>query len=211
MLVEFNTELQKSMHSDAEFYSYLDSGMPAYKFTAKPTKEGFFFTTSAPIQSEWAKTVVGIPGKKLADAIYSVRLNPIEKDLEKDIWNHFWRVQNVLGLFGSEAIYREDKELDESPTHTPETHSLEELLEAYDNEELNDMIRLLHENGIEISHEGMFTLEENGDIVADALLGSEKLKFAVAEDPTAIKALQSRGYAIIQADEIEKLKNIIGL
>lgn len=209
MLVEYNPDLRRSMHSMSEIGAYLQSNSPAYHFTITPTRDSFFFTSSAPVQSSWAKTLIAIPSKPLSDTRYKVQTDLADHDLEKDIWNHYWRLQNVLGLLGGDAVYSEDPDTLAPASTTDDKSSLADLLEAYDNEELNPMIELLHEAGVEINAEGYFVLEENGAIVADAILGSEEYKFAVTYDQSAGAALTARGYIVLKPNNLETLKTII--
>ncbi|MDE6197642.1 MAG: DUF1998 domain-containing protein, partial [Muribaculaceae bacterium] len=208
LLVEYNTDLKRSMRSASETAAYFASGSPAYQFTEAPTKDNFFFTSSAPMQASWLKTLVAIPSRPITAMRYRVITDSVDKDLEKETWNHYWRLQNLFGLLGSDAKYSDDS-VGEAPTPAASDPSLAELLEAYDNEELNPMITLLHGNGIRINPDGYFALEEHGAIVADALLGSEEYKFAVTEDVSSCSALKTRGYTILASDDIETLKAII--
>lgn len=209
LLVEYDTDLRKSMHSASEIGAYFASGSPAYKFTVAPAKDNFFFTSSAPMQASWLKTLIAIPPKPITAMRYQVNIDSVNQDLEKEIWNHYWRLQNLLGLLGSDAIYSDDFAVVAVPPTASSGPSLAELLEAYDNEDLNPMIVLLHENGVQINPDGYFALEEDGAIIADALLGSEKYKFAVTEDVSSCAALKSRGYTILASNDIETLKTII--
>lgn len=209
LLVEYNTDLRKSMHHGSEIDAYFASGSPEYKFTVHLTPDNFFFTSSAPKQALWLRTLITIPSKPITAVRYQVNTDLINQDLEKDIWNHYWRLQNLLGLLGSNAIYSCCSGGIEPSVNTSSGLSLAELIEAYDNEELNPMIELLHANGVQINSDGYFAIEENGEIVADALLGSEEYKFAVTDDVSSCTVLKSRGYTILAPYDIETLKNII--
>lgn len=210
LLVEYNLDLKRNMHSKTEMGAYLSSGKPAYQFSIPPTKNDFFFTSTAPEQAPWVKTLIAIPSRPISETRYMIKTDETNQDLERDIWNHIWRLHNLLGLLGCDALYSEDPTTMAMGDQAPSSVALAELLEAYDNEELNQMIELLHGKGIDINPEGYFVLEENGVIVADALLGNTEYKFAVTEDPTSRAALESRGYTILASDDIETLKTIIG-
>lgn len=209
MLIQSNMNLTEAMHNNLEMDDYLSSGDPLFDFTMKAAKDSFFFTTAYSINDDVLKTLIAVPSKEFGSPRYRIIVTPKAENIEKEVWNKFLRLYNLLGCFGPDTIWEISNEISTSIAINGDSIQLNELIEAYDNEDLGDMITFLFEHNVNINPDGYFVVIENNEIIADALLGSEKYKFAVTEDETAIKALVSRGYQILKPNEIDKLRNII--
>lgn len=70
-----------------------------------------FFKCKAGIETAWCKLRIGIQ-----DTLkYGVKLSPVVADLDKDTWNHFWRLYNLLNLSSElDSYYPGESEEDEA-------------------------------------------------------------------------------------------------
>lgn len=150
--------------------------------------------------SAWCKTRIAITGPEYR---YNIRLTRVQEALDKDVWNHFWRLYNLLNLSKDELYIEELLDGPASP-------DIDTIMENYDSE-LRGMIEVLLTAHQEVNPEGGFSLlSEEGEILAESQLGVEKLKIAV--DPYGEEAratFEEYGYVILEMDDIEKLKAII--
>ena len=205
LLLQGIKDLRSAAHNYGETGNFLDAGKADYKFPIPSDKKNLYFAFSEMVE-DWMIVLASVPGLKPWETQYRIVPSVVSRDLGKASWLHFLRLYNILGLLGYTGVYDSiQTEADDSATATSQI-SLETLIETYDNEELNEMIELLHKAGIYINPDGYFVIEENGEIVADALLGNEDLKFAVSDDEIASAILEKKGYTVIKPNEIEKLK-----
>ena len=86
-------------------------------FTAEatPSADGTgFFKCKAGINTEWSKLRIILHENKLK---FATKLNPVSDDLDKDTWNQFWRLYNLLNLSPEPDYYypgEEDNENDDT-------------------------------------------------------------------------------------------------
>ena len=158
-----------------------------------------YLASLAPKNSIWCQTRIAITGQ---DFRYSVKNLPQKEALDKDIWNHFWRLYNLLNLSKGE-LYIEDMDDGLGPNiHT--------IMKNYD-PELKDMIEALLAANVEVNPDGGFSLtSEEGEILAEAQLGVVSMKLAIdpyGEESRA--AFENAGYVVLEIDEIEKLKELL--
>lgn len=139
------------------------------------------------------------------EVIYNIITVPGEENLDKDKWNYFWRLYNLLNL-GDNAV-RKSEPLEEQKAEINEA-DVDEILRNYPGVE--DIARYLLEHHVEINPEGGYTLMKDEEVVADAMLGSDELKIAVDPlDEDSQKAFEAAGYKVIAADDMETIKTII--
>lgn len=147
--------------------------------------------------TNWEKVRIGITPTR--DMKYGVCLAEVNADLDKDLWNHFWRLYNVLNLSKNEMFV--------PPVAAHPT--LDDILE-YVAPEYADIVTLLVNRGIMFDYENEFCLTgPSGEIIADADIGIESIK-AVINPHGEEQKFEDAGYTVLHEGDIEKLKNIIG-
>ncbi|KAB7726632.1 DEAD/DEAH box helicase [Rudanella paleaurantiibacter] len=112
-------------------------------------------------------------------------------DLDRADWQAFWWIHN-LSQFGQPG---------QAPTEVAVATSLDELLTYYD-EPYHELVRQLHAQGIAFGEDGsFFLLGEQGEQLAEAVLGFEKAKIVIAPlDVADRKAFLNAGYQIQTLD-----------
>lgn len=158
-----------------------------------------FVRSNAPRNSSWCDTRVAVlPDNTFR---YSVALTDLNMDLDKDTWRHFWRMYNLLNL-DKEDMYEAKPDI---------ALDIDAILGNFD-QSLEEMVRLLIMKGLDFDYDGGFSLmDDDGTTLADAQLGVESLKLVV--DPYGDESRNvfiQHGYTVIDAGDIEKLKEIIG-
>ena len=139
------------------------------------------------------------------EVIYNVITAPGNENLDKDKWNYFWRLYNLLNL-GDNAV-RKNEPMEEQEA-TMDENDINDILQYYPGVE--DIARYLLEHHVAISAEGGFSLMRDEEVVANAMLGSEVLKIAVDPlDENSRKAFEEAGYKVIAANDLETIKTII--
>ena len=139
------------------------------------------------------------------EVIYNVITAPGNENLDKDKWNYFWRLYNLLNL-GDNAV-RKSEPMEEQEA-TMDEKNINDILQYYPGVE--DIARYLLEHHVAISAEGGFSLMRDEEVVANAMLGSEVLKIAVDPlDEDSRKAFEEAGYKVIAANDLETIKTII--
>lgn len=200
MLIQDNDELKKIMFDGNYRDSFLTSGVIPPPAT---DKNNFFLTSRATRNSLFSTIRTGINGRNPADTKYSILLTNLNADLDKNDWEHFWRLHNVLSLLGPDAI-------NEGSTNCTKSKStLNDLIDAYDNPDLNPLIEFLYDKKIYINPDGYFVIIENDEIIAEALIGNEELKFAICIDDSSAQLLKSLGYNVFGINGIENLINLL--
>ena len=177
---------------DAEgFISFQHDEMPA----ASP--QGAFSICRAPRNAAWTQTRIAILPSQ--EVLFNIHLKEDINDLDKDVWNHFWRLYNLLNLSTSDMYVEK----------APVTSHLDDILGYYD-EAIHDMVTFLVEKGIEFDYENEFCLKDaDGEIIADAALGVDSLKVVIQPFGGDDKLLAA-GYTVLHEGDIDKLKEIIG-
>lgn len=157
-----------------------------------------YVASFAPKNTVWGQTRIAITGKEYH---YGVKLVRQQEPLDKDIWNHFWRLYNLLNLSKMD-LYKEDE--------PSSGEDIETIMENYD-PELREMIITLLDSNLEINPDGGFSLiSDEGEILAEAQLGVKSIRVVVdpyGED-ARVKFTES-GYTVLEIGEIEKLKELI--
>jgi DEAD/DEAH box helicase domain-containing protein len=183
------------MFKNAE--DYLDFKTPETPETPTTDKSGAFAIPRAARNATWAETRLAVvPSLEL---LYSIRIKGETSNLDKETWNHFWRLYNMLNLSKSDMYV---------PVANS-TSQLGDILEYYD-PAIEDMVTLLFEKGIDFDYENEFCLKDDyGEIIADADLGVESIKTVINPHGQEDK-FSAAGYTVIHTGEIDKLKEIIG-
>ena len=182
----------------ADSDDYLSFSHPATPATG--TEPRPYVLCNAPKDTLWCETRVAVrPDNTIG---YAVRLQEVSVDLDKGVWNHFWRLYNLLNLA------KEDMFL---PAGTADTDDVDSILENFD-ESVHDMVRLLLESGVEFDHDGGFPLlDYEGVTLCDAQLGSESIKVAIDPlDEASRQVYIQKGYTVLAPGETDKLRTIIG-
>ena len=182
----------------ADTDDYLSFSHPATPATG--TEPRPYVLCNAPKDTLWCETRVAVrPDNTIG---YAVRLQEVSVDLDKGVWNHFWRLYNLLNLA------KEDMFL---PAGTADTDNVDSILENFD-ESVHDMVRLLLESGVEFDHDGGFPLlDDEGVTLCDAQLGSESIKVAIDPlDEASRQVYIQKGYTVLAPGETDKLRTIIG-
>ena len=182
----------------ADSDDYLSFSHPATPATG--TEPRPYVLCNAPKDTLWCETRVAVrPDNTIG---YAVRLQEVSVDLDKGVWNHFWRLYNLLNLA------KEDMFL---PAGTADTDDVDSILENFD-ESVHDMVRLLLESGVEFDHDGGFPLlDDEGVTLCDAQLGSESIKVAIDPlDEASRQVYIQKGYTVLAPGETDKLRTIIG-
>ena len=122
-------------------------------------------------------------------------------DLDKGVWNHFWRLYNLLNL-AKEDMFQ--------TVGSADTDDVDSILENFD-ESVHDMVRLLLESGIEFDHDGGFPLlDDEGVTLCDAQLGSESIKVAIDPlDDASRDVYIQKGYTVVEVGDLPTLRSII--
>jgi hypothetical protein len=140
----------------------------------------------------------------IPEVIYQVITQPTTENLEKDKWNHFWRLYNLLNLGDNEVMKKGAVHTNSQTTSV----DIDEILENYPGVE--DAARCLLEHHISINPEGGFELVVDDEVIGSSMLGSEELKIVIEPlDEDSKRAFENNGYTVVAADDIETIKNII--
>ena len=156
-----------------------------------------FVLPRAARDTDWEEVRIGVTPASVVK--YNIRLTEVHSDLDKTLWNHFWRLYNLLNLSKDDMYV----------PPVPAASILETILE-YVAPEYADMVEILVNKGIEFDYENEFCLKgPSGEIIADADLGIESLKVVINPHGEEHK-FEEAGYTILHEGDIEKLKSIIG-
>lgn len=140
----------------------------------------------------------------IPEVIYQIITQPTTENLEKDKWNHFWRLYNLLNLGDNEVMKRGTAHTDSQSSSV----DIDEILDNYPGVE--DAARCLLEHHISINPEGGFELVVDDEVIGSAMLGSEELKIVIEPlDEDSKRAFENNGYTVVAANDIETIKNII--
>ena len=140
----------------------------------------------------------------IPEVIYQVIAQSTIEDLDKDKWNHFWRLFNLLNLGNNEVM---KKGVEHTEELTQEVN-INEILENYPGVE--DIARYLLEHQIDINPDGGFELLIEDEVLGSAMLGSEEYKFVVEPfDNDSKRAFDSNGYTVVDTNDLETIKNMI--
>lgn len=81
--------------SERNKYSNLDDYLGFRSEAAVSTNGQGFFRSRAGLDTGYAGVRVAVHGNAVK---YGVKLTPVREDLDKESWNHFWRLYNMLNL-----------------------------------------------------------------------------------------------------------------
>ena len=177
----------------------IEQGIDAYYCCDTAQDTGCYHTNIALIDDNNTSEEIPIP-----EVIYQIITQPTEDDLEKDKWNHFWRLYNLLNLGDNEVMKKVATQKD---SKTPSV-DIDEILQYYPGVE--EAARLLLENNIMINPEGGFELVEDDEVKGSAMLGAENLKLVIEPlDNESKRAFENSGYKIVAADDLETIKTMI--
>jgi len=123
------------------------------------------------------------------------------------MWSHFLRLHNLLALTDNMYVGAEDENTE---TGTRDAQNVNDLLDVYCYEELEDIIRWLVENGVWIDPNGCCSITKDDAEYANASMVINEYKVAI--DPFGDidrKHFEEEGYTVISSDDLETLKTII--
>lgn len=169
---------------------------------------GWYIGCNAPKNSKWCETRIaitqetGVDGRSFQKLDYAIRLTDVGGDLDKDTWNHFWRLYNLLNLS------KEDMYVSTSSA----TKDINAILGSFDSS-IHDLIRLLVDKNIPFNEDGGYSLigDDGYTIIGEAETAVDSLKIAIDPlDDESAQAFSGRGYTVILPGEIDKLKKIVG-
>lgn len=130
------------------------------------------------------------------DTIGAITLTETTNTLPKDAWNDFWRLYNLV----QDALIDDRGAADAFPADAAEDL---EFLKYYDYH-LHDIVRALHNAGIDVSREGSFFLEDPEFEPAEAAIGSKTKKFFIAPISADDRALfLQAGYSEITPENFD--------
>ena len=93
--IKFQTMLYFAAWADAKKYANAEDYL-AFRSEPEASTDGTgFYMSKAPSQALWANTRVAVHNNAVK---FGIMLVPVAEDLDKDTWNHFWRLYNLLNL-----------------------------------------------------------------------------------------------------------------
>ena len=93
--IKFQTMLYFAAWADAKKYANAEDFL-AFRSEPEASTDGTgFYMSKAPSQALWANTRVAVHNNAVK---FGIKLVPVAEDLDKDTWNHFWRLYNLLNL-----------------------------------------------------------------------------------------------------------------
>lgn len=202
--IEYNKNIQGAIHSGNEQGSFLNSS-DNYVFSETPTQDNFFFTSEIAKDTVWCKTRIAVsPDTSVS---YKILTSSQDEELDKEMWSHFLRLHNLLALTDNMYVGAEDENTE---TGTRDAQNVNDLLDVYCYEELEDIIRWLVENGVWIDPNGCCSITKDDAEYANASMVINEYKVAI--DPFGDidrKHFEEEGYTVISSDDLETLKTII--
>lgn len=219
-LMQWNGNLQKSIHNLSSINTFLNkmnvhtSGnlvVPISEIEEQGIEQ--YISTDAAMHT--ANVAVNIAlidddltseEKAIPEIIYNVITVPGEENLDKDKWNYFWRLFNLLNL-GDNAVMKSDL-INKATGNVDKDVDIDGILQYYPGVE--DIARYMLEHHVAINPEGGFSLMKDEEVVANAMLGSSELKIAVDPfDEDSKEEFEKAGYKVVAADDLKTIKTII--
>ena len=115
--------------------------------------------------------------------------------LDKDEWQHIWRIYNLLQKYCDVRFYNADAEHDPSESHTRED---EEVFNYFD-PELHSVVALLIQNNVPFNHEGSYFLENEKGLVAEAAIGFSNVRIVIRPlSDLDREAFENAGYTVVE-------------
>lgn len=105
--------------SERNWFANLEEYLTFQSDAQQSTNGSGFFKNRAGFESVWASVRVAVHENKVK---YGVRLSPVREELDKNTWNHFWRLYNLLNLSTELDSFYPGYECD---------HSFDETLPVY--------------------------------------------------------------------------------
>lgn len=195
-MIEYNKDIMCSFHSSNELTAYVNT-LGAFSFVEKPQSDNFF-TTDIARNTKWCDAKIAIRPNGVVS--YNISTVEQQEDLDKDKWTHFLRVHNILSLIENLPV----------ETCSNSDQNVDDLMEIYCYEELEDIIRWLVDHKIWVDPDGCCSITKDDAEYASASMVIEEYKVAI--DPfgeTDKKNFESEGYTVISASDLETLKSII--
>ena len=155
-------------------------------------ESGEFYMKSEIMKPDTIQTSkIWVDANKL-DVCFSIYLNSISEDLNKEDWNNFWRVYNLLQFFAKQ---------DSETVITKPIIDADEVVSFFD-ERLKITVKLLLEHNVDFNHEGGFALmDENEVVIAEAELAIENDKIVfLPYDEQSATCFINHGYKIIEPE-----------
>jgi hypothetical protein len=126
--------------------------------------------------------------------------------LDKDEWQHIWRVYNLLQEYCDVKFYSAGAEHDISESQTSED---EEIFNYFD-PELHSIVALLIQNDVPFSHEGSYFLENEKGLIAEAAIGFSNVRIVIRPlSDLDREAFENTDYTVVEPGDFN-LK-LIGL
>jgi hypothetical protein len=126
--------------------------------------------------------------------------------LDKDEWQHIWRIYNLAQEYGDVKFFSTGAEPDPSESQPQEDN---EVFNYFD-PDLHSIVALLIQNDVPFNHEGSYFLENEKGLVAEAAIGFSNFRVVIGplSDPDR-EAFKNAGYTVVEPGDFNL--NMIGL
>lgn len=155
-------------------------------------ESGEFYMKSEIMKPDTIQTSkIWVDANKL-NVCFSIYLNSISEDLNKEDWNNFWRVYNLLQFFAHEDA--------ETEIEKPIIDA-DEVVSFFD-DRLKITVKLLLEHNVDFNHEGGFALLDKNEVViaeAELAIENDKIVFLPYDEQSEICFI-NHGYKIIEPE-----------
>lgn len=229
-LMQWNGNLQTAVHNMSSINTFLNHfNLHASGNLEIPVEElegqdiDHYLSTDAMLQTTHVGVNIALiednntsDDEAVPEVIYNVITDPGEDDLDKDRWNYFWRLFNLLNL-GDNAVMKKAQMTDSAAENASDNEQDErrrqEILQYYAALGVEEIAGYLLEHHVAINPEGGFSLTDDDTMVsADAALGSKAYRFVVDPFDEASKtAFENAGYKVFTADDLDAVRSIVGV
>ena len=118
-----------------------------------------------------------------------------ENGLDKEEWQHLWRIYNLVQEYCDVKFYSAGAEPDLSESQTKED---EEVFNYFD-PELHSIVTLLIQNSVPFNHEGSYFLENEKGLVAEAAIGFSNVRIVIRPlSELDREAFEIEGYTVVE-------------
>ena len=115
--------------------------------------------------------------------------------LDKDEWQHIWRIYNLVQEYGDVKFYSTGAEHDPSESQTRED---EEVFNYFD-PEIHSVVALLIQNDVPFNHEGSYFLENEKGLIAEAAIGFSNVHIVIRPlSDLDREAFENAGYTVVE-------------
>lgn len=189
----WNEELSENVISGSAIHQVIETGVPVAPSAEEEENGPFYFSASPFVNTSWASIRLFVNAQSREVQYKLLVLEKVFENLDKQSWNHFWQMWNLLQLCKSNTVQTKEAIREKTPT-------LDELKEVYYEEELWPVLQMLLEANIRFNYEGGFELEdEEGVVHGCASLGfREKRIVLLPEDNTSTTTFIQAGYTIVE-------------